>query len=257
MPEAKPKQEIAGKRSVDRLFKILATLHAELEDLESSFELELQESVQAAEAKLRTASAEEQEQAVTTAQAAIRKEVSKDLLDRFEIETQVLKADFEQRRNEEFEKLRADSEVRLQEALDAAKRESERMQQQMQAEASQFQKASAEWDEERNRLNEGITEVTRLKDELAKQFETAKAQWNAEREQRKDEPGGLPPSDSKESPDFVRAEISRVDSLLEDLAKKIEDSSADLSIVMRANREGTELEAYLKGLRFSLGEIEV
>ena len=56
---------------------------------------------------------------------------------------------------------------------------------------------------------------------------------------------------------LVRAEISRVSSRIEELVKAIEDPSAALSATMRANREYGELKSYIKGLRFSLGEIDV
>ena len=68
---------------------------------------------------------------------------------------------------------------------------------------------------------------------------------------------GKPGEVQNENMDVVRAEVSRVTLLLEDLAKEIEDPSTDLSAGMRASRQQTELEAYLKGLRFALGEVEV
>ena len=101
-----------------------------------------------------------------------------------------------------------------------------------------------------------LAELTRVKDELAERFRTAETQWNAEREQLKGTVDQLPQGGSQESLDFVRTEISRVDLALGDLAKKIEDSSSDMSTQIRANRQSAELKAYLKGLRFSLGEVE-
>ena len=429
-----PTQKIEGKPS-KRLSKVLETLRQELENVEAYLDLQVHESVQAAEARVTALAAEDQQQAVTEAQETIRKEVTEDLLKRFDVESEQLKADFEQGRKEEFEKLKADfeerrqnaiaateaaaqsrleqalneaerskdqveeeyraasaefeaersglndqiktledeltqahqgeekdldlnarlaevtqqkgqlaeefqaattgwnaeraglkaeselsreelltrfdedieklkadfeqrrkkaivttegaAEVRFQQALYEAKQEKERVELEMQANASNwFQTASDEWDEERNGFTEQIqkledalsqanaqteesshtrlteeleaklAELTRVKDELAEQFRTAETQWNTEREQLKGALDQLPQGGSQESLDFVRTEISRVDLALGDLAKKIEDSSSDMSTQIRANRQSAELKAFLKGLRFSLGEVE-
>ena len=249
MPTSKPTQETEGKRPVDRLFKILATLHAELESLEDGVEVQLQDSVRATEAKLKALAAEEQQEMVRETEVAIRKQVSKDLLDRFAVETEVVKAEFEQRRNEEFETFKADVEEEKEKAIAAIKLEKELMAQERQAEAAQ-------WNEERDRLKEQVTEATHLKNELTEKFEALEDQRNDEHDQEQ-ERARVPQNGGNENMDFVRTEVSRVTSLLEDLAKEIENPSTDLSAGMRASRQQTELKAYLKGLRFALGEVEV
>jgi hypothetical protein len=53
----------------------------------------------------------------------------------------------------------------------------------------------------------------------------------------------------------VKAEIARIESRGREISGKIEDPSMDLATQIRLNRERSELEACLKGLRYSLGEI--
>ena len=188
MPTSKPTQETEDKRPVDRLFKILATLHAELESLEESVEVQLQDSVRVTEAKLKALAAEEQQEMVRETEAAIRKQVSKDLLDRFAVETEVLKAEFEQRRDEEFETFKADVEEEKEKAIAAIKLEKELMAQERQAEAAQ-------WNEERDRLNEQVTEATHLKNELTEKFEALEGQRNDEHVQEQDKRARVPQGD--------------------------------------------------------------
>ena len=186
--------EIKGKRPVDRLFKLNAMFHKELEQLEEEYELQVQESLPTAEGRARAAA--ELQQKVNEAQEAARRKVTEELLNRFEIETEKLKADLGQEHAEELAKLKAE-------------------------------------------------------------FDRVKTSWNAEREQLKAQVVQVPSGKEIEGSDLVRAEISRVSSRIEDLVKAIEDPSAGLSSSMRANREYSELKSYIKGLRFSLGEIDV
>jgi hypothetical protein len=51
-------------------------------------------------------------------------------------------------------------------------------------------------------------------------------------------------------------EVARVESLLEEAIKLIEDPATALSTVMRKNAEKGELESYLKGIRFATGQDE-
>jgi chromosome segregation ATPase len=53
----------------------------------------------------------------------------------------------------------------------------------------------------------------------------------------------------------ITAEISRIVATIGELAEKIESPATDLAAQIRFNRERSELEAYVKGLRFSPGEV--
>jgi hypothetical protein len=49
----------------------------------------------------------------------------------------------------------------------------------------------------------------------------------------------------------IEAEIARIVAEINELSEKIESPATDLSAQIRYNRERAELEAYVKGLRFS------
>jgi hypothetical protein len=53
--------------------------------------------------------------------------------------------------------------------------------------------------------------------------------------------------------DAIRAEVDRVQKMIQELGKRIEDPSTDLSTVIRKNVERAELNAYLKGIQYSTG----
>jgi CRP-like cAMP-binding protein len=49
----------------------------------------------------------------------------------------------------------------------------------------------------------------------------------------------------------IRAEVARVQTMILELGKRIEDPTTDLSTVIRKNVERAELNAYLKGIQYS------
>ena len=55
---------------------------------------------------------------------------------------------------------------------------------------------------------------------------------------------------------LLEQEIVRVEGMLAEVTKLIDDPASALSTVMRKNVEKTEIEAYLKGIRFTIGQIE-
>jgi hypothetical protein len=54
--------------------------------------------------------------------------------------------------------------------------------------------------------------------------------------------------------DKIEQELARVEGVLAEVNKLIEDPASALSTVMRKNVEKTELEHYLRGIRFAIGE---
>jgi hypothetical protein len=52
-------------------------------------------------------------------------------------------------------------------------------------------------------------------------------------------------------------EIVSIEGRLAEVMKLIDDPVSALSTVMRKNREKTELESYLKGIRFAIGQDEL
>ena len=67
------------------------------------------------------------------------------------------------------------------------------------------------------------------------------------------EPG---PTDGPEAtraiPGFLRAEIDRVQGLIQSITELINDDATELSMVIRKNAERAELESYLRGIRFCI-----
>jgi len=51
----------------------------------------------------------------------------------------------------------------------------------------------------------------------------------------------------------VQAEVERVQNLISEIGRKIDDPATDLSTVIRKNVERAELNAYLRGIEFTTG----
>lgn len=110
--------------------------------------------------------------------------------------------------------------------------------------------AATEWEAERARLN---TEIDRLKQAEAgaraaaqKAVEDAKA--SAAAASKASAAAGPAPLATEE----VLAEVEKVEALIKQISVLIEDSSTELSTVIRKNVERAELESYLKGIRFAI-----
>ena len=108
MLTSKATRQSESERPVNRLLKILANLSEELESFEANVESQIQDAVSDTETRLEALATEQQQLAVRETEASIRNQVTKDLLDRFAVEFEVSKAEFEQRRNEEYERFKAD-----------------------------------------------------------------------------------------------------------------------------------------------------
>ncbi len=92
--------------------------------------------------------------------------------------------------------------------------------------------------------------------EVKAQYESQLAKLTAAAQEQTPKTAGKGPKSSgrPDVADAVRAEISRIETAVQDLAKKVNDPKTELSAAMRLNRELSELSAYLKGLRYSIGE---
>jgi chromosome segregation ATPase len=103
---------------------------------------------------------------------------------------------------------------------------------------------AAHWESERARLNGEIERLARV--QAATQIEAEKAiaamkQASAEKKAHRAE---------NES---IEREIARVEQAIKDVSALIEDPATELSAVIRKNVERAELESYLRGIRFALG----
>jgi hypothetical protein len=48
----------------------------------------------------------------------------------------------------------------------------------------------------------------------------------------------------------IQAEVTRVEALIQDISRMVDNQETELSVIIRKNVERAELESYLKGLRF-------
>jgi chromosome segregation ATPase len=102
-------------------------------------------------------------------------------------------------------------------------------------------------------LEQKLEETLRVKARLASDFQRLVSELNAlEQKKGAEEPdrGGY-----GEVATVVRSEMARIQLVIDEIERKLADPGVELSAEIRMNRERTELEAYLKGLRYSLGEV--
>ena len=104
----------------------------------------------------------------------------------------------------------------------------------------EYERAMAETDEAAAIALERqiATAVDRMRAEM-------RAQWDAERAQ-------LAPENVQARDQAVEAEAARVEGLIQEINRVIENPDTELSVVIRQNAERAELESYLKGLRFRI-----
>jgi hypothetical protein len=96
----------------------------------------------------------------------------------------------------------------------------------------------------RSKLTDERDELRRELDKTTQQLAQMHSEQNRTREER-----DHPPVANVET---LRAEISRVEDLIQALSEDIENPETELSAVIRKNAERAELESYLRGLRFSI-----
>jgi hypothetical protein len=117
-------------------------------------------------------------------------------------------------------------------------------------------------DQLRRQYDERMEEVIRQKTELSEQLKNASALLETERSrfaaaaaaQSKKEPAKKEAkSGSTIDTELLNAEFARVEGKIAEIARLIDDPSSELSLVIRKNVERAELDAYLKGILFSLG----
>ena|ERR1700733_14562429 len=110
-------------------------------------------------------------------------------------------------------------------------------------EVNRLTQASAQWEAERARLNGEIELLAKVQAatqaEAEKAFAAAKAAASS----------GPALSASSET---IKNEMDRVAGLIRQIIALMEDSSTELSTVIRKNVEKAELESYLRGIRFAL-----
>jgi chromosome segregation ATPase len=113
-------------------------------------------------------------------------------------------------------------------------------------EVNRLTQAAAHWEAERARLSGEMERLARLQAatqaEVEKAIAAAKAAANS----------AVKPASPTQNNEALTQEIERVDGLIKEISALIEDPATELSTVIRKNVERSELESYLKGIRFAL-----
>jgi hypothetical protein len=116
--------------------------------------------------------------------------------------------------------------------------------------------------------------VRRLQEEIKNRevdfqsrLKQAESEWRAERQNFQEKIAALEralaPRDKsdhathEEVPAIVQSETVRVQSRLDEIERTLADPATELGSEIRLNRERAELQAYLKGLRYSVGEVSL
>lgn len=101
------------------------------------------------------------------------------------------------------------------------------------------------------KLNEALQSNTQLQLDLQQAVVELSSRVQAEASSEADR------AEHGEVAAMVQSEVIRVRTLLDEIETKLADPSTELGSEMRLNRERGELHAYLKGLRYSLGELSL
>ncbi len=220
-------------------------------------DLKPQESIRRrSEAKLKLRNfAEEQEGKIRQAEEESRKKVTRELLARFDIEFAKLSLEFEQRQKDAIEASDAAAQRRIKEVISEAElaretqkhnfesqvRESELERQQLQAakdELAGLQARLSNVTQEKSLLEEKLREAEQFPPQPP--IQTVRQAHESEQS----------PGASRQSSEAIATEIARVEAIVEQISLEIDAPATDLSAQIRLNRERSELESYVKGLRF-------
>ena len=233
-------------RPADRILKIVTELQEELTHAEAEFQLRLQEVVQETEARIRASVSEQHERAIKEAEDTARREAQQKLLAQFEVEIAKLSSDSDRHIREAVAKADAEAQAKLRQGVADA-------QQTTRNEVTQELKSQYE---------AKLAELSKAKEEVDRKLQQATKEWNAEREQLQSSakaaaeavPQG---SQHPEVASAVRDEIARMQAAIQEITNKLDDPKVELAAEIRLNRERAELDAYLKGLQYSVGEVSV
>ncbi|MBI4471121.1 MAG: hypothetical protein HY646_00535 [Acidobacteria bacterium] len=114
----------------------------------------------------------------------------------------------------------------------------------------------------RKQYEERLQEAIQQKTQLASQLQSASTLLESERarlsveisKSKKAGTSGSGGSDGGVNQEAINAEVARVDGMIQEIARLIDDPATELSTIIRKNVEKAELDAYLKGILFSLGK---
>jgi hypothetical protein len=153
----------------------------------------------------------------------------------------------ERARQEVQEQLNTKFQGDLQSALDGLKSEFEVERERFNKELLHAVEAASQLEAERSGL---IAEVQRVKDDSAAEIEKAREEAKAAAAKA---PAPAAPAAAAAVPSaLLEEEMARAEARLQDILRVIDDPATELSTVIRRNVEKSEVEAYLKGMRFAI-----
>ncbi|PYS42307.1 MAG: hypothetical protein DMG14_04375 [Acidobacteria bacterium] len=128
----------------------------------------------------------------------------------------------------------------------------ERLRQQLQRMSETRERVSKEVvDQLRQQYEQRLQEAIQQKTQLAQELQSASQLLEAERARLS---AAHTSSGAGLDPDAIAAEVSRVEGMLSEIIGVIDNPDTDLSTVIRKNVEKAELDAYLRGILFTLGK---
>lgn len=130
----------------------------------------------------------------------------------------------------------------------------ERMEQQLQRVSDTRDRVSSEIvDQLRKQYEQKLQEAIQQKTHLAAELQSASALLETERTRLSTEITQSQKDDGGLNTDAIDAEVKRVEALIGEIVAVIDNPETALSTIIRKNVEKAELDAYLKGILFSLG----
>jgi chromosome segregation ATPase len=153
---------------------------------------------------------------------------------------------------EQIKQEKEDLEDRFQAAQDAWDAARRRLEEQLQRTSENRDRVSSEVvDQLRQQYEDRLQEAIRQKTELAKELQTASSTLESERQRLAAAHEHTP---SQMDTAHITAEVKRVEGLIEQIVKIIDNPDTELATIIRKNVEKAELDSYLKGILFSIGK---
>jgi chromosome segregation ATPase len=111
-------------------------------------------------------------------------------------------------------------------------------------------------DQLRRQYDDKIHHIIAEKTQLSEELRNASIRLDEERTRFAEAASSPSPSTNGVDTDSLNAELARIEAKISEIAHLIDDPETELSTVIRKNVERAELDAYLKGILFSMGRIK-
>jgi hypothetical protein len=152
--------------------------------------------------------------------------------------------------HEQIEQLQSRFNTQMAEAVQAARLEMLAEQAQLVQELEALRQAAAGWESEKAQLIADCRRANELVEQEREEHRRALAETDEAAAIALERQLATAMDRFRDKLTSRSAEIARVEDLIQATSKVIEDPTVDLSVVIRKNAERTELEWYVKGLKF-------